>query len=50
MQIAARDNEVAGEEAVLGELQTAKPATEGRLPNLCFRKFLSKLPGIISSQ
>lgn len=50
MQIAARDNEVAGEEAVLGELQTAKSATEGRLPNLCFRKFLSKLPGIISSQ
>lgn len=50
MQIAARDNEVAGEEAVLGELQTAKPATKGRLPNLCFRKFLSKLPGIISSQ
>lgn len=50
MQIAARDNEVAGEEAVLGELQTAKSATKGRLPNLCFRKFLSKLPGIISSQ
>lgn len=50
MQIAAGDNEVPGEEAVLGEPQTAKPATKGRLPNLWFRKFLSKLPGIISSQ
>lgn len=27
MQIAASDNEAAGEGAVLGELQTAKPAT-----------------------
>lgn len=50
MQIVPGDNEVAREETVLGELQRAKPSTVAEFLTCYFRKFLSKLPGIIFSR
>lgn len=49
MQIVPGDNEVAREEVVLGELPRARPSSVAEFLICRFRKFLSKLPGIISS-
>ena len=50
MQIVPGDNEVAREETVLGELQRTKPSTVAEFLTCYFRKFLSKLSGIIFSR
>ena len=50
MQIVPGDNEVAREETVLGEIWSAVPSTVAEFLTCHFRKFLSKLPGIIFSR
>ena len=50
MQIVPGDNEVAREETVLGEIWSTVPSTVAEFLTCHFRKFLSKLPGIIFSR